>query len=110
MRSKMEKNYGRYLNFLQSKGQILRWVYEPRGVEYWFPDIKRGTRSYKPDFVVTRPDETTYIVEVKGYMDAVSRTKLKRMAKYYPEVEIVVVGNREYRAISRWARIILGWE
>ena len=45
MRSKMEKNYGRYLNFLQSKGQILRWVYEPRGVEYWFPDIKRGTRS-----------------------------------------------------------------
>jgi hypothetical protein len=30
-------------------------------------------------------------VEVKGYMDAKSKTKIKRMAKYHPSVRLRVV-------------------
>ena len=80
-RSAWEANYARYLNWLQQGGYIDRWEYEP--VTFWFEKIKRGTRSYKPDFQVWE-GQKTYFVEVKGYMDPQSRTKLKRMVKYFP--------------------------
>jgi formylmethanofuran dehydrogenase subunit A len=55
-----------------------------------------------PDFLVTKTDGTTYWVEVKGYMDAKSLTKIKRFKKYYPLETLVVVDadwfktNREF--------------
>ena len=55
-------------------------------------------------------EDPTYYVEVKGYMDRVSKTKLKRMAKYYPEVIIKVVGKKEYNSIAKWKNVIDGWE
>lgn len=48
--------------------------------------------------------------EVKGYMDPKSRTKLKRMAKYYPGVVVEVVDAKRFRAIAKVAGLIDGWE
>lgn len=87
-KSGWEVNYAIYLEFLKKKFQIKEWEYEP--ATFWFNSIKRGVRSYKPDFKVIRNDGTHYWVEVKGYMDQRSRTKLKRFEKYYPEEELVV--------------------
>lgn len=107
VRSKWEANYARYLNFLQSKGNIYKWEYEVD--EFWFP-VKRGTRSYKPDFKVwTSPTAFEYH-EVKGYMDAVSLTKLKRMSKYHPEHKVSVIDAQAFIELNKWSRLIPNWE
>lgn len=107
-RSAWEANYARYLNWLISKGEIDGWEYEPE--TFWFEKIKRGVRSYKPDFRISEKGKT-YFVEVKGWMDTKSKTKLQRMKRYHPTVEVRLVDERQYKAIARAvSRIIPGWE
>lgn len=110
LRSSWEANYARYLNFLKSLGQIFKWEYEPK--TFYFEAIKRGTRSYTPDFEIwEREDSEPYFVEVKGWMDDKSRVKLDRMRKYYPDVKIVLVRESEYKEIkSKLGAMIPNWE
>jgi hypothetical protein len=102
-RAKWEANYARYLNMLKKLKAIHKWEYEPD--TFWFEKIKRGVRSYKPDFKVwDRQGSDPYYIEIKGYLDQKSRTKLKRMAKYYPHIRVDVVSKKEYAEIrKRWA-------
>lgn len=87
-RSKSEVRVANQLqNLLESK-LIKFWEHEPQ--TFWFLEIKRGVRSYLPDFKVTRLDETHYWIEVKGYMDKKSITKIKRFKKYYPNEELII--------------------
>lgn len=88
-RSNWEFKVAKLLQMLKEKNEILEWEHEPK--TFWFEEIKRGTRSYLPDFKVTRPDKTHYWIEVKGYMDRKSKTKIKRFKKYYPDEEIMIV-------------------
>ena len=74
-RSRWEANYARYLNFMG-----IEWAYEPD--TFIFEAIKRGTRSYTPDFYIPSEDKR---IEIKGYLDQKGRTKIKRLKKYYPE-------------------------
>lgn len=108
-RSSWEANYARYLNWLVSIGTIARWEYEVDTFE--FKTIKRGTRFYTPDFKVHHHDGTTEYHEVKGWMDRKSATKLKRMAKYYPGVKIIVIDKKQYRAIAaKISTTVPNWE
>ena len=102
VRSSWEANYARFLNW-----QKIKWSYESK--TFWFEGIKRGTRSYTPDFYLE--DKKMYI-EVKGWMDQKSQTKLKRMAKYFPEVKIQVVGRDFFNDCERKkiCRLIPHWE
>lgn len=88
-RSEWEARYARYLQFLKESRAIAEWLYEPQ--TFWFEEIKRGTRSYLPDFKVIKPDGSHYWVEVKGYFDSKSKTKIKRFKKYYPSEILVLV-------------------
>jgi hypothetical protein len=106
-KSRWEANVGRYLDFLKSTGKIIDWKYEPE--TFWFEGIRRGVCSFKPDFKVIEAGRI-YYWEVKGYMDARSKTKIKRMAKYFPDVTVHVIGKDEYKAIAKWSRLIPGWE
>jgi len=107
-RSRWEANYGRYLQFLKSNGEIIDWQHEPD--TFWFEKIRRGVRSYLPDFKVTYRSGIEYH-EVKGWMDARSKTKLKRMAKYHPSVKIRLIEKDWFRAANkRFAAVIPGWE
>ena len=108
-RSSWEANWARYLNFLIKHGEIKSWEFEPK--TFWFEKIKRGVRSYCPDFMITRNDGTQFFQEVKGYMDARSATKLKRMKKYHPEWEVELIDKVRYGAIKRQlSKILSGWE
>lgn len=107
-RSRWEANYARYLQWLKLRGDILDWEYEPE--TFWFDKIKRGVRSYLPDFRVHELNGTKPLHEVKGWMDARSRTTLRRMAKYHPGEKIILIREKEYRAISRFSSLIGGWE
>jgi len=108
-RSRWEANYARYLQWLLENGQIKDWDHEPE--TFWFEAIKRGVRSYLPDFRVVENDGTSALHEVKGWMDARSKTTIKRMAKYHPHEKLIVIREKEYNAIARKVSgIIPGWE
>ena len=98
-RSKWEANYAIYLDFLIKQKQIIRWEFEPD--KFVFNKIQFGTRSYRPDFKIWNNDGSFLYHEIKGYMDSRSKTKLKRMAKYYPKVKIVLIGSSEYRNLCK---------
>lgn len=107
VRSSWEANYARYLNFLVQSGVVTEWQYEPRTFE--FP-VKRGNRTYTPDFYVLYPDGYQWH-EVKGYMTNDGRIKLERFAKYYPEEPLVIIDKDAYMAIAQDARpFIPAWE
>jgi hypothetical protein len=109
VRSSWEANYARYLNWLVEQKQIIKWEYEPDVFE--FTNIKRGCRSYLPDFKIYNLDGTIEYHEVKGWMDQKSKTKLSRMAKYYKEIKLLVIGKEEYYAIRNDVKpFIPNWE
>lgn len=109
VRSSWEGNYARYLNHLLEKNEILKWEYEPDTFE--FVAIKRGVRFYTPDFKVFLPDGKIEYHEVKGWFDAKSKTRAKRMAKYFPNVEIKLIDQRAYRELTRlYKDSIENWE
>ena len=88
-RSAWEVRYAHHLQTLIKFEVIKSWVYEPK--TFWFESIKSGCRSYKPDFYIENFDGSHYWVEVKGYMDQKSQTKIKRFRKYYPDENLRIV-------------------
>ncbi len=108
-RSSWEANWARYLNFLVKNHQILKWEYEIDTFE--FVKYKRGSRFYTPDFKVFNLDGTYEYHEIKGYMDAQSQTKLKRMTKCYPKEKVILIDVIPYQSIARQFRTSLPfWE
>ena len=96
-RSKWEYDYALYLELLKKYKKITEWEHEPK--TFWFLEIKRGTRSYLPDFRVTETNGEIVWHEVKGYMDDRSKTKLKRFKKYYPEETLYLVQAAQIKEI-----------
>jgi hypothetical protein len=109
-RSSWEANYARYLNYLVAEGKIYKWEFESD--TFWFENIRRGIRSYTPDFKIWDTQESEpYYVEVKGYMDNKSKTKIKRFLKYYPHLTLKLVEKDFYRRIiNQYSGKIEGWE
>lgn len=108
-RSKWEANYAYYLEWLKQQGQIASWAHEPK--TFWFEGVKRGCVSYLPDFLVVEKDGTEAFHEVKGWMDARSATKIKRMAKYYPQVTLIVIDSKAYGKLkTQVSKFVPGWE
>lgn len=108
-RSKWEANYARYLEWLKERGEILAWAHEPE--TFWFEGIKRGCMSYLPDFRVIENGGAVVYHEVKGWMNSKSKTKIRRMGKYHPNVKLIVIDSKGYAAIKKVMQpIIQGWE
>lgn len=108
-RSRWEANYARYLQWLKDKNEIQDWQHEPK--VFWFEGIKRGCVSYLPDFCVIETSGAESYHEVKGWMDDRSKTKIKRMAKYFPYVKLIVIDKPVYKDIEKkLSSLIDGWE
>jgi len=109
-RSSWEANYARYLNWRKGRGDITGWEYESK--TFVFEKIGRGTRAYTPDFRIDLKGGGHEWHEVKGWMDQKSRTRLDRMAKYYPEERVVVIGASWFKDAKRngVSHSITGWE
>ncbi len=107
-RSSWEANYARYLNWLKDRKEILDWEYEPQ--LFVFAGVTRGPISYTPDFKVFETDGSYRWHEVKGWMDSKSKSKLRRMAKFYPEETVIIIGSVEYYALKKWSGLIAEWE
>ena len=108
-RSSWEANYARYLNFLVLRGEISHWEYEPQ--TFIFEAIRLGVRSYTPDFKVWFLDGRSEWHEVKGWLDPKSKTKLARMARYFPDEKVIVLGEGWFKAATKGvAHVIPNWE
>ena len=107
-RSRWEANYARYLQFLKRENKIQSWLYEP--YTFWFNEIKRGVRSYKPDFKVFEFDGSHCWHEVKGFYDSKSMTKIKRLIKYYPDEKILLIDSKWFMKNKNISKVISGWE
>lgn len=108
-RSKWEANYAHYLEWLKQGGHIKSWAHEPK--TFWFEGVKRGCVSYLPDFHVVENDGSEAYHEVKGWMDARSATKIRRMAKYHPDVKLIVIDKKAYAELKKKVSVIVpGWE
>ncbi len=94
-RSSWEFFYSLFLEKLKREGKIREWLHEPK--TFWFEKIKRGVRSYLPDFLIIHLDGSEEWSEIKGMLDDRSRTKLARMKKYYPEVKLRVVSKEWFK-------------
>lgn len=117
-RSKAEANYAAYLDWLVHVGGVQSWDYEPR--TFWFTldavdgGVRRGVTSYKPDFLVWQERATRGAWrewhEVKGYMDARSKTALARMKLYYPDETVIVIDSKQMAALKRQVGgVVPGW-
>jgi hypothetical protein len=109
-RSRWEANYARYLEFLKTNNQIIEWEHEPR--VFWFNGIKRGCVSYLPDYSVTLNNKTVEYHEVKGWMDDRSKTKIKRMGIYFPEVTLKIIDAKWFKQFkaTHSHKLIKDWE
>ena len=108
-RSRWEANYARYLEWLRVRGEIASWEHEAQ--TFWFEGIKRGVVSYLPDFKVVTPGGAVEWHEVKGWMDARSKTTIARMGRYHPKEKLVVIEQKQYDEIRRkLATMIPDWE
>jgi hypothetical protein len=96
-RSSWEYEYAKILEFRKRIGAIKEWEHEPE--TFWFEKIKRGCRSYTPDFRVTHLNGDIEYHEIKGWMDDRSKTKIKRMAIYHKNVKLVVIDSKTYKRI-----------
>lgn len=104
-RSKWEANYALFLDYLIEKNEIKDWEFEAD--VFMFEKIKTGTRSYRPDFKVFNHDGTFEYHEVKGYMTSKSKTQLKRMVKYYPEIKLILIDSDYYRdLVKKFGRML----
>jgi len=108
-RSRWEANYARWLQWRKERGEITAWEHEAE--TFWFDAIKRGCRTYLPDFRVTELNGSFTYHEVKGWMDPKSVTKLKRMKKYHPHIVMILVDGPKYKQLTKNAGLIIpGWE
>ena len=106
-RSRWEVNYACYLEFLKKSKQLLDWDYEPE--TFWFDKIKRGTNNYTPDFKITWTPDRIEFHEVKGWMDARSKTKINRMRIYHPDTVLVVIDKLWFKSHKHLYKVIPGW-
>ena len=88
-RSKLERNWAVSLQFLKEQGEIYDWRYEQ--TTFLFPDEMRGAKQFLVDFDILNNDWTLEYHETKGWLQGKDVTKFRLVAKYRPEVKIVLV-------------------
>lgn len=96
-KSSWEVEVAKRLHELSIDGCILGWNYE--SMHFNFDDMKRGTRSYCPDFEVKRSDGSIFYIEVKGWKMERSMERIRMFQERYPDVELYIIDDKEYGKI-----------
>ena len=106
-KSAWEANIALVLEYERLLGNIDGWAYE--ATTFSFKYDGNGVRNYKPDFDIYRNGKT-YHIEVKGWVDEKTKTKMALMQRYYPNDVIYIMGEKEYRSIkAKYKPIIPQW-
>ena len=109
--NRTEANYFRYLLWQKEHGLVMDFEYQPKPFDFVPFGVVRGITSYRPDFRVVDREGKEYFVETKGYVQKDLKTKLNRMRKFYPLVEVRVVLYRDYKDVEgEVANLVPEWE
>jgi len=99
----MEANVARWLMQVHPE---LKVKYEP----FTFKLYDKQVQWYKPDFEITYGNRTWFI-EVKGYMDDLSRRKIQKFREQYPYYPLFIYDLCFYRYLkAKYSSQIEGWE
>lgn len=108
-RSSWEANYARYLEYLKTKRKIKDWEHEK--TYFWFEDSEKWRGVYLPDFEVELNSGNKEFHEVKGWYDQRSKTKISLMKKFYPEIVLKIILQKQYKKIEeKFSSLIEDWE
>ncbi len=84
------------LDELKNKSFITDWEYEPE--RFIFKDVKRGIRSYLPDFKIIRNDGILYL-EVKGWQMPNGMKRIAMFRERFQEKKLLIIDENEYKSI-----------
>lgn len=103
-RSAWERNVYRALYKL---GYATTILYEPK--TFVFPTPYRKCLDYKPDFLIDRETPREKWIEVKGWLDGKSKTKLQGFKKHFPTEasRLLVITEKYYMG---WVQENIGCE
>lgn len=117
-KSRMEYRFALYLEWLRQNGDIMWWSYEPQTFEW--TNQKGNKVQYRPDFKVL---EKTGVApcgmieckrmwyEIKGYMTAAAKSKLKGFEKHYPNEKLVLIDAPWFiKNAKKLKGLVPGWE
>lgn len=96
-KSSWEVVIAKRLQELVDDGSITYWRYESK--HFNFDDVKRGIRSYCPDFEVALNDGSVLFIEVKGWRMEKSMKRISMFKERYPDVKFYMIDNDEYNKI-----------
>lgn len=96
-KSTWEVEIAKRLQILLDNGTICWWGYESKHFD--FQDMKRGIRSYCPDFEVELIDKTHLYIEVKGWKIPKSMKRIEMFKERYPKVKFYLIDEKEYGKI-----------
>lgn len=103
-RSKLERNWPAYLQFLKESREICDWRFEQ--TTFYFPDETRGAKMFLVDFDILNNDRTLEYHETKGWLQGRDVTKFKRVAQYRPEVKLtLIMCNKRKKDANRLRQI-----
>lgn len=109
-RSKFERRHAEFLELQIGAGLIREWQHEPR--TFHFPGRLQAPVSYKPDFRVVWFSGVEEWHEVKGAWTRKDVSKLRLLARHYPEIVVATVGakltDKDKAAIERAREITMG--
>ena len=101
VRSGWEADVVRWLNH-----KAIKWEYEPKIFTYIEFGYKHGTLTYTPDIKVYNfsSNYDYQWIEVKGFLKAEDKVKLRRFKKYYPDEfeKLTVICGSKSTATYKW--------
>lgn len=80
--------------------------YEPQ--RFVFNPPYRRCLDYQPDFIVDRGLLKEFIVEVKGWLDGPSKTRLSGFKKHYPELVKKLIVITTGKKNTEWLELNIG--
>ena len=89
-----ERAFARLLDFYR-----LSWQYEPRSFDLAWDQDGRVTERFTPDFYI--PDLDLYVEVTRMKQSLVTRKhrKLRRVRELYPDVQVKLLNDRDFREL-----------
>lgn len=120
-----ERDFARFLVYLEEIGVIQGWEYEPQAFSFQGLGYKRGPFTYVPDFVVkyspyvrksitglfseAQPNRVVFI-EVKGQEKGTDRSKWRRFRKHSGYPLEVVKRDKMILIQKNYKSVLPSWE
>lgn len=89
-----EREFARILDFYQ-----IDWKYEPRTFELQWDERGNPIESFTPDFYLPELDLYIELTTLRQSLVTKKNRKLRRLRALYPDVNIKLFYNRDYRAL-----------